>query len=88
MLQPRFQLIGEAMQRAADCEQLAAIGTVNASPDVLAVIEESLGAQERGQRDESGGGVGRRGTGLVRSADDRSNGIAADGWLRLRTLSH
>ena len=49
----RLQLIGEAMHRAAECEQQAAIGTVHASPDVLSAI----GAYESRQAASGGGRV-------------------------------
>ena len=46
-LQPRFQLIGEAMSKAAHCEALADINTVLVSPEVRSLMEA-------GDSDQSG----------------------------------
>jgi class 3 adenylate cyclase len=43
-LQPRFQLVGEAMRKAAHFEALAAINTVGVSPEVRALIGDKTHA--------------------------------------------
>ena len=59
LLQPRFQLIGEAMHRAAECEQKATIGTVHASQDVLNEIQAFEVCQVASQGEQTASGMVR-----------------------------
>lgn len=59
LLQPRFQLIGEAMHRAAECEQKATIGTVHASQDVLTEIQAFEGGQMASGGEQTASGMVR-----------------------------